>query len=195
MGREAVVHAEVGSEAGEVRALLESTELILRGEIKRRFAREKMGPASTDGEMLRFHVAGEAVSLHLGAKVAESWAAALAAPPRSLRAKLGLEKSARAILLGVVEDEMLAAATSGALVEDGNAAQMIIAMIDSPADLAAALRMQSDFPALPLWTVYPKGRGTQFGDSDIRAALRASGLRDTKSCAVSEKLTATRYHR
>ena len=37
MGREAVTHAEVGSERGEVRALLEGGELILRGAIRRHF--------------------------------------------------------------------------------------------------------------------------------------------------------------
>ena len=49
--------------------------------------------------------------------------------------------------------------------------------------------------ALPLWTVYPKGKAGQFGDTAIRTALRDAGWRDTKSCAVSERLTATRYNR
>jgi hypothetical protein len=39
MGREALTHAEVGGECGEVRALLESGELILRGAIRRHFPR------------------------------------------------------------------------------------------------------------------------------------------------------------
>jgi hypothetical protein len=43
------------------------------------------------------------------------------------------------------------------------------------------------------WAVYPKGTGVAFGDSEIRSLLRALGFRDSKSCSVSERLTATRY--
>lgn len=195
MGREATIHAEVGSEAGEVRALLEGAELILRGEIRRRFPREAIETVSVDADMLRFRAAGEAVTLHLGAKLAQRWAAAIAEPPRSLRAKLGLGDAVRALLIGVVADEALAEAIEGALAKDGNAAQMMIAIIDDPTDLTEALRVQADFPTLPLWTVYPKGRNVAFGDTAIRTAPRAAGFRDTKSCAVSDRLTATRYNR
>lgn len=48
--------------------------------------------------------------------------------------------------------------------------------------------------AFSLWTIYPKGRGVAFGEREIRTALRAAGFRDTKSCAVSGLLTATRYN-
>lgn len=34
-----------------------------------------------------------------------------------------------------------------------------------------------------------------FGEAAVREALRAAGGRDTKACAVSERLTATRFHR
>ena len=195
MGREATVYAEVGSEAGEVRALLESTELILRGEIRRRFPKAAMEAVLVEGDVLRFQVAGEAVALHLGAKVAQSWATAIAKPPPDLRAKLGLGTGARALLMGEIADEALAEATHGLLVTDGAAAQMMIAIIDDPEDLTEAQRIHAGFPAVPLWAVYPKGRGGAFGDNTIRTALREAGFRDTKSCAVSDRLTATRYNR
>ncbi len=195
MGREAQIYVEAGREAGEVRVLLESAELILRGEIKRRIPKAAMEDIRVDGELLRLRVGDEIITLHLGAKMAQSWANAISKPPPSLAAKLGLGKDARALVVGKITDDALARATEGFLVKDGAKAQMIIAIIDGPSDLAKAQKIHAGFPTLPLWTIYPKGRGVTFGDTAIRAALRESGFRDTKSCAVSDKLTATRYNR
>jgi hypothetical protein len=193
MGREALVHAEVGNEADEVRALLESGELILRGAIRRRYPRSALEGAAVEGEVLCFTYAGEAVRLHLGARAAEAWRKAITTPPRSLRAKLGLDKGERALLIGSFDDDALAEALDGALVEDGAAAGMMIACIEGPDDLIAAQTIHGAHPGLALWAIYPKGRGVTFGDSKVRAALRAKGFLDTKSCAVSERITATRY--
>lgn len=193
MGREALVHAEVGNEADEVRALLESGELILRGAIRRRYPRSAPEGAAVEGEVLCFTYAGEAVRLHLGARAAEAWRKAITTPPRSLRAKLGLDKGERALLIGSFDDDALAEALDGALVEDGAAAGMMIACIEGPDDLIAAQTIHGAHPGLALWAIYPKGRDVTFGESKVRAALRMKGFRDTKSCAVSERLTATRY--
>jgi hypothetical protein len=194
MGQEALVHAEVGSEAGEVRAFLESSELILRGAIRRRYPRSAIAGVAVDKEGLCFICAGEAVRLHLDARKAEAWRKAITTPPPSLRAKLGLQNGARALLIGSYEDEALAEALDGVLVEDGTAAGMMIACIEGPKDLSAAQVMHAAHPRLALWAIYPKGRGVSFGESEIRVALRAKGLRDTKSCAVSARLTATRFN-
>ncbi|MBN9020688.1 MAG: hypothetical protein J0H08_01005, partial [Rhizobiales bacterium] len=86
----------------------------------------------------------------------------------------------------------LAEALDGVLVDEAGQASMAIARIDDGADLA---RAQAACGSLPLWAVYPKGKAVPFGDAAIRTALRAAGWRDTKSCAVSDRLTATRYNR
>lgn len=109
--------------------------------------------------------------------------------------KLGLSGDARALVIGELADPALIEATAGALAPDGAAAQMIIAVVADADGLAAAMRAHDAHPALPLWMVYPKGRATAIGDGAIRTALRAHGLRDSKSCAVSDTLTATRYAR
>lgn len=192
MGREALVHAEVGDEAGEVKALLEAQELILRGDIRRRFPKAMMTDLRVEGPVLLFSCNGETVALSLGSKAAEAWARAIATPPPSLRAKLGLDKRAKALLIGVCDDPTLAEALDGALVDDVEEASMAIARIDAEEDLPKA---QAACGTLPLWVVYPKGKTAQFGDTAIRTALREAGWRDTKSCAVSDRLTATRYNR
>ena len=195
MGREATIHAQVGGEAGEVHALLESRELILRGAIRRHYPKTAIERVRVDGDALCFIAVGEDVRLELGARSAASWAKAIEEPPPSLRSKLGLDNGARAMLLGTCDDALLAQALEGVLVTDRVHAAMLIARIDGPDDLAAAMAAQADCPGLPIWAIYPKGKNQTFGDGAIRAALRAAGFRDTKSCAVSDRLTATRYAR
>jgi ethanolamine utilization microcompartment shell protein EutS len=194
MGREALVRAEVGTQTGEVKALLESHELILRGEIKRHFPRPAIENVEVDGGQLRFTCGGESIRLHLGDKVAASWAKAVATPPPSLRAKLGLQNGAKAFLIGTCDDAALAEALDGAVTGNAAEAAMLIARIDGPEDLASARAVQAEYATLPVWTIYPKGKSISYGDGAIRAALREAGFRDTKSCAVSDRLTATRYN-
>ena len=194
MGREALVHAEVGRETGEVRALLESGELILRGAIRRRFPRPSIKSVTVKNDTLCFICSGESVRLHLGARAVEAWRKAIATPPPDLRAKLGLGKRARALLVGSFDDDVLANALKGVIVKDGLAAAMLIVCVRGSADLTAAQAIHAAHPGLFLWTIYPKGRGVAFGEREIRTVLRAAGFRDTKSCAVSSLLTATRYN-
>ncbi len=194
MGREAITRVEIGGEAGDVLALLESTELILRGDIRRRFPRDRLVNVHVDGSALCFTCNGESVSLHMGAIGAEKWRNAIATPPPSLRAKLGLKRDARAFLIGPCDDGALADALEGVLTDDVTKAAMIVARIDGPDDLAAAQAAQAKCPDLPVWAIYPKGKNVRYGDGPIRAALRDAGYRDSKSCAVSERLTATRYN-
>jgi hypothetical protein len=193
MGKEADIRADVGAATGEVRALLERDELILRGEIRRRFPRSGLENLRVEDGVLSFTGAGQPVRLYLG-EAAQTWYAAITTPPPSLRARLGLDKGARALLYGPCDDPELAAALDGAVTDEGAQAAMLVACITTPEDLAAAEAVQAQFPHLPIWAVYPKGRNVTFGDTAIRETLRVHGFRDTKTCAVSTRLTATRYH-
>lgn len=194
MGREALVYAEVDGEAGEVRALLESSEFILRGAIKRRYVREALEHIVVDDDTLQFESNGEQVRLCLGAAMARKWAEAMQKAPPTLREKLGLNPTTKGFLVGVVADDDLASAVQDCLTESGADARMLIAVVENESALIEALRVHSSFPSLPIWTVYAKGRGVTFGDTAIRTILRDAGFRDTKSCAVSASFTATRYH-
>ena len=192
MGREATVRARVGGETGDVTAVLEARELILRGEIRRRFTTAAIEELRVDGETLHFCHDGEPVVLHLGARAALSWAKAISTPPPTLRAKLGLDGGARALMIGACDDPALAEALEGAQTTRIDDASMVVARVTGPEDLEAAWSVCG---SLPLWVVYPQGRGVVFGEAAVREMLRAAGGRDTKTCAVSERLTATRYQR
>ncbi|WP_291048732.1 hypothetical protein [Herbiconiux sp.] len=192
MGREARVRAQVGDDTGDVKAVLEARELILRGEIRRRFAVVAIEKLRVDGETLQFCHGNEMVVLHLGERAALSWAKAISTPPPTLRAKLGLDRGVRALVIGACDDPALAEALDGVQTTRIEEAAMVVARVSSPDDLEAAWSLCG---SLPLWVVYPKGRGVVFGEAAVREMLRQAGGRDTKSCAVSERLTATRFQR
>lgn len=190
MGREARVEATIGAERGSVTVLLESDALILRGGPRRRWRRDAIRDIAVDGDGVTFQAGTETVRLAFPPGLAANWAKAMTTPPSSLAAKLGLSKGARALLVGPCHDTDLLAALDGATAVDPVGAALAIAVVETPEALAAAVAASG---RLPLWVVHPKGRGVVFGDTAIRAEMRRSGYRDAKACAVSQRLTATRY--
>ena len=193
MGREAVTLAAVGDLRGEVRALLESQDLILRGALRRTFARADIRDPVVDNGALSFVCGNETVRLELGEAMAEAWRQILLRPAPSLREKLGLGPGRRALVTGDCDDPALVEALSGMTTAQRDEAAMVIARIAGAADLDRALGL-AEQAGRPLWTIYAKGKGASFGDGAVRERMRAAGWRDTKSCAVSAALTATRYH-
>ncbi len=178
-----------------VKALLESHELILRGDLKRRLPIAQMQGFEATGDDLIVTMADGAYSLSLGEKKAASWAAKIAKPPPTLQAKLGFSDAAAVCVIGAVSDLALRDAVSGA--KAGLAeARLCIAQVDDEPGLRAVLGVHADAPARqPLWLVYPKGPKATFGEAAVRRILREVGYADSKSCAVSAGYTATRYAR
>lgn len=197
MGREATTGCRIGSANGSVKALLESTELVLRGEpaLRRRWPVAALQAVQVQGEALVFQAGGEAVQLALGAREAAAWARRIATPPPTLAAKLGVTAERPAFVCGRVDDDALAAALHGATTADAAAAHWLVAVVRDAQDLAAALDRFAGMHAAHAWLVYPKGRAADPGDAAIRSAWRAAGCMDSKTCAVSDTLTATRYTR
>lgn len=129
--------------------------------------------------------------LHLPAADAAAWLRAIAKPPPDLAAKLGVA-AGPVVVLGQITDPALATALQGATCPSAQGAVQALAVILTPDDLARALAFAASHPALPIWAVNEKGR-RDFGESVIRAAFRAANLVDTKACAVSDRLSASRY--
>ncbi|MET3711524.1 hypothetical protein ABIC65_002233 [Sphingomonas trueperi] len=177
-----------------MKLLLEADALILRGAIRRHFARSRLESLRVDSGLLRFDCGGESVALHLGESAVAKWMAAIQQVPPSLREKLGLARD-RAYWVGppATEPELIAA-IDGACTAFPDEAAVLLGVVEQPADLDALIAAQPLPTRLPLWAIYPKGKAVPFGDAAVRVALREAGYRDTKSCAVSARLTATRYH-
>jgi hypothetical protein len=195
MGREAVCACRVGHESGDVKALLESTELILRGAIKRRYEIRLLHAVAVIAGELRFEAGTEAVALVLGEAESQRWLKKINTPPPSLAEKLGISGTHKALLFGKLDDPALAEALRGAQTKTADAAALLIAVVHSEAELMAMVELHRKMSAKAAWVIYPKGRAATISDSSIRQTLRALGYVDNKTSAVSDALTATRYVR
>ncbi|GLS20633.1 hypothetical protein GCM10007874_36500 [Labrys miyagiensis] len=196
MGREALVPCRWNGRCAEVKALLESRELILRGGLKGRFAIAEMSEIGAEGEELHFRVGEDSLALALGADLATSWAKKLATPPPSLAQKLGIGKEARVLVIGEATEPTLIEALADARATDAKAAQLSLAIVTSATELATAVTFHEALPAgAPIWIVHGKGPHAAFGEAPVRRVMREAGYRDNKVSAVSQTLSATRYAR
>jgi hypothetical protein len=196
MGREANCTCRWSGNTAEVKALLETAELILRGEIRRRIPFRDMQNLCVDDGKLCFTTGNESVALFLGEALATKWAKDISSPP-SLAKKLGISEETILHIIGHVQDDTLKAAIAEAGKVAASGCNLIVACVDSPATLHAAVRKSITrlHDGIPIWLVYPKGSGKSLGESMIRSMLLAEGMVDTKVAAVSAPLTAIRFNR
>jgi hypothetical protein len=179
----------------EVRALLESNELILRGDIRRRALFSEIADVKMQSDGLRFKVGGERVELSLGSSVCAKWAAAITGPPPSLSRKLGITNKTVLRTIGDTQDENLKTALAEAARISARDADLIVACVDTLESLKAALKQAKKqlLDSVPIWVVYAKGPGHALNETAIRSLLRGEGLMDTKVASVSSELTALRF--
>jgi len=197
LGREAQCRCRWDGGEGFVKAHLEALELVIRGDLKRRFVLTDLGDVAVVADELRFHAGGEQFGLELGAAVAARWAKAIAAPPPSLSKKLGIEPGKKLYAIGTLDDDELIRAVGDAATATPEEATFALARIDDEAGLVHAVAEHARLadPKGFLWLVYRKGRTSSFGDTAVRAAMLARGFVDTKVAGVSPLLTATRFSR
>jgi hypothetical protein len=190
MGRELTALTRWRGVQAEAKVLLESTELILRGAHKARLSRAALANWRAADDGLHLMADGEPLYIAMSQLDANRWIKALGTPPPSLAVKLGVGPDRPVRLIGRAGDVALAEALTGACSDQ---AAQLLAVIEDPAGLSQALTAAYAAPDLPIWCVYPKGKAADPGDAAIRSAFRAAGWTDSKSCAVSDRLTAMRY--
>jgi hypothetical protein len=197
MGREAVCTCDWAGEVTEVKALLESKDLILRGGVRRRVSFAEMKQVTAGDGELRFTVGGETVQLVLGLSMAAKWAAIITSPPASLSRKLGITVKTVVRVVGHIASEELKTALGEAARISSTDADLIVACVDTAESLTKALEqtMGDVMNGVPIWMVYAKGSGHALNETAIRSLLRANGLMDTKVASVSSSLTALRFSR
>ena len=196
MGREALCTARVGTETAEATALLESTTIVLRGELKRRWDIAALQNLRVAGEELLFDAADEAVALVLGEKEAAKWLKKLQTPPPTLAAKLGVSAENPALLIGPTVgplDPALAEALAGGITTNVREARMLVAVLSNPSELPRMAEFHADMICKTVWVVHPKGPEASPSDAEVRVAMRGWGYVDNKTSAVSDRLTATRW--
>jgi hypothetical protein len=196
MGLEAKCRCRWSGGSGDVKALLEAHELILRGNIRRRFPISEISDLRTRGDNLHFKHSSVEFTLELGAEQALRWARKIATPPPSLAKKLGVTPTSKVMLIGPLEDVVLQEALKDGIATGMEEARLSLAVVyDEPA-LENALRLHESLAAgTAIWIVHKKGRKAAFGEGPVRSYMRSVGYRDNKVSAVSDAHSATRYAR
>jgi hypothetical protein len=195
MGSEAACTAQFGKEQSKGKVLLETSEIIFRGDFRLKipFSTIKSAKAA-DGELRLLTAEGLAV-FHLGA-AAEKWCDKIL-HPKSRIEKLGVKPNARVSLLGGFDVDFLKeiAALTKSVSKDKVASdsEWIFFAADSKAELAATSKIaKSMHGATALWIVYPKGQ-KHISENDVLAAGRKTGLKDVKVVGFSSTHTALKF--
>lgn len=194
MGREAECTCNWNGTSSKVKALIEPPALILRGGIRHRIPFAEMKNIRAEDDNLHFHYRGETVALTLGLDLASRWIKYVTAPPPSLAKKLGITADTIVRLIGPADDPAITEALSSASTQTG-APHLILARVNTPAELARTLKSAADQldHGVPIWFIYPKGKGHPLSENDVRNTALATGIVDTKVCAVSPTLTGLRF--
>lgn len=196
MGREAICKCDWAGTTATVKVLLESSEIVVRGDIRKRVPISELRNVEVQSGWLCFNASGDQVQIFLGAPAAEKWAVAINTPPPSLARKLGITNESVVRTIGSISEKALNAALAEAAQVSAKRPDMIIAYVDTPESLNAALREAKPqmLKSIPVWLVYPKGAGHSLNESTIRSLLRNNGMVDTKVASVSSQLTALRFN-
>lgn len=197
MGAEVVAMVRVGGRRAECRVLLETREIIVRGELARKFPFEAIdGLAAREG-WLEFESGGVPAGIELGAKAAE-WLEAIR-NPRTRIQKLGVDVGMKVCVLGRAEGdavaELSACLGSAPARRLGKDVDVVLLFAAEREELA---RLGEIEPALAaggaVWVLWPKGR-KDFAHEDVVAGAKRAGLTQTRSMGFSGVLTGLRLVR
>ncbi len=187
MGSELKCTVRFGKEASEGKALLETSEVLFRGEFRLKipFASIKSAKA-VDGELHLQTVNGLAV-FEIG-PAAEKWREKILHPKMRIE-KIGVKPGAKVSLLGSFEadflDELKSVASSVGKEKVAADSDAIFFVADSLKELSSVAKIAKSLKgAAALWIVYPKGQKT-ITENDVIAAGRKAGLKDVKVVGFS----------
>jgi hypothetical protein len=186
MGQEIKCRVDYGTESSTGKALLETSELIFRGDFRLKIPfRSITAMEAAAGKLTVGFDEGPAI-FHLG-EAAAKWAEKIRNPPGRLD-KLGVKPGMKVQLLGRHDDDFRRELADRGAAITRSKPDLVFLAIAKKDDLVELAYLAD----APVWIIYPKGvdRVTQ---GDVITAGRAAGLVDTKVCAFSPAHTALHF--
>jgi hypothetical protein len=195
MGQEIVCTARWGGKSVRGKALLETAEIIFRGEERRKIPFASIrGAEAIDGE-LRLKTDEGLVVFELGER-AEKWREKIA-NPKSVVEKLGVKPGEPVAVFGKLDGEFLkklkgqkSAVAPGKIVDGVG---WIFFGVDTHEGLGEVKKIARKLKgSAALWVVYPKGQKS-VTETDVIGAGRKAGLKDVKVVGFSTTHTALKF--
>jgi|SRR5215469_5385114 len=195
MGSEAVCKVRFGKQESEGKALLETNEVLFRGDFRLKIPFSNIKSAKAVNGQLCLQTAKGLAIFYLGVR-AEKWLEKIL-HPKSRIEKLGVKSGARVSLLGEFEAEFVRevqgltkSVTKGKMAPDSD---WVFFATDSKDNFSALPKIAKSMQgATALWIVYPKGQ-KHITENDVLAAGRESGLKDVKVVGFSATHTALKF--
>ncbi len=195
MGQEAHCEARFGGKVSAGKALLETDEIVFRGDFRLVIPLKSIQALEAADGVLRVTSPAGTATFTLGAQ-AEKWAHKIR-NPRSLADKLDVKPGLRVSVCGVRDAgfrEQLAARTGD--ISDGKAAKdsdLIFLGAEMEKDLARVPRLKTSIKRNgAIWIVYPKGR-KEITENAVRGTGLEAGLVDVKVARFSDTHTALKF--
>jgi hypothetical protein len=195
MGAQASCRVRFGRQESAGRALLETSEILFRGEFRLKIPFSTIKSARAANGELRLQTEEGAVVFYLGA-AAEKWRDRIL-HPKSRVEKLGIKFGTKVSLLGDFDAEFLT--EIGQLTKSVSKAkaaadsEWIFFAANSKEDFSALAKISKSMSgAAALWIVYPKGQ-KHITENDVLAVGRKAGLKDVKVVGFSTTHTALKF--
>ncbi len=178
-----------------VEALLETSELLLRGERRLAIAFDTIESVEAKDGTLSVRFAGGLAELELGADAAK-WAEKIR-NPKSVLQKLGVKAGQQVSLVHLDEPSFAAELEqAGAQVSNGRAKKHSDAIFygaNARTELSKLAKLRESLtPNGALWVIRPKGV-KEITEGDVMAAGKAAGLVDVKVVRFSDTHTAEKF--
>jgi len=195
MGNELKCTVRFGKEVSEGKVLLETSEVLFRGEFRLKIPFASIKSAKAVDGKLHLQTADGLAVFEIG-PAAEKWREKILHPKTRIE-KIGVKPDAKVSLLGSFDAEFLDELKSltGSVTKDKipSNSDTIFLAADSLKTLSGVTKIAKSLKgAAALWIVYPKGQKT-ITENDVIAAGRKEGLKDVKVVGFSSTHTALKF--
>jgi hypothetical protein len=197
MGRELPCTVRHDGKTASGKALLETNEIVFRGEFRLKIPLASLKSVSSRGGELHLRWREGTAVFELGAH-AEKWAHKIL-HPKSTSEKLGIKPGLAISLVGNFEDsfveELKATAKDFAKSKAVKKSDLVFFAAGKTTDLSRAAKLADSLSSAgALWIVYPKGR-KEITERQVLEAGKAAGLVDIKVVSFSATHTALKFVR
>jgi hypothetical protein len=204
MGNEVKCRVRFGKQESEGKVLLETSEIIFRGDFRLKIPFATMKSVKVVDGGLQVSTAEGLAIFEVGAGAAEKWREKIL-HPKSRIEKLGVQAGSKVTLMGfgkmdgefLREVEKATGAAPTAMKGEVRDAQWIFLKAETIKELAQLSKIAKGMQgAAGLWVVYPKGnaKGSQkITEGEVLSEGRAAGLKDVKVVGFSPTHTALKF--